>query len=146
MLALLRKNNRKYKIFRGNRNLENNAVNKLVNNNYMENFITKVVNMLHFGMVCRHVWAQNTALPCGSCSHTYRLHPHPTITNENLSSVEYFTNKRKLGRLWSVSLMQSCFSALTCRTFFPWATRNQINKPLTKLQRPFWGQHLIKDY
>lgn len=55
MVALLREKNQKYKIFSGNRNLENTAVNMLVNNNYMENFNTKVVNMLQFGTVCGHV-------------------------------------------------------------------------------------------
>lgn len=55
MLALHRGKKQKYKIFSGYRNLDNNAVNKLVNNNYMENFITRVVNMLQFGTVCRHV-------------------------------------------------------------------------------------------
>lgn len=55
MIALLREKNQKYKIFSGNRNLEINSVNKLVSNNFMENFITKVVNIQQFGMVCRHV-------------------------------------------------------------------------------------------
>lgn len=35
MLALIREKNQKYEIFSGNRNLENNVVNKLVNSNYM---------------------------------------------------------------------------------------------------------------
>lgn len=102
MLALLREKNQKYKIFSGNRNLENNAVNKLVNSNYMRNFITKshenaaVWHGMHRCLIAEH--STSTWL---LSSHTYSSvsYPHPTITNEKLSSAGFFTNKRKLGTL-----------------------------------------------
>lgn len=142
MIALLREKNQKYKIFSGNRNLEINSVNKLVSNNFMENFITKVVNIQQFGMVCRHVWSQNTTFPCGSCptihtDHYYTLIPPYPMKTWILLGIS--PTKRNWGD-WS------CFSVLTCRTLFSWATRNQIiNKTLTKLQR-LWGQNLFEDY
>lgn len=120
MLALLREKNQKYKIFGGNRNLENNPVNKLV---------TTII----WKISLQKLWICCSLAQCATCliteyntpmwllsNHTYRswLFPHPSTSNKNLSSLGCFTNKRKLGRLWSVSSMQSCFSALTWEPSF----------------------------
>lgn len=102
MLALLREKNQKHEIFSGNRNLENNAVNKLVNRNYMQNFITKshenaaVWHSMHRRLITEYS-TSTWLLSNYTCSSV--LYPPPTITNEMLGSVGFFTNKRKLGIL-----------------------------------------------
>lgn len=145
-LALLREKNQKYKICSGNRNLENNAVNKLVNSNYMWNDITKSQEnaAVWHGMHRRLITEYSTSRWLLS-NHTYSSvsYPHPTVTNEKLSSVGVFTNKRKLGTLWSVSLMQSCLLALKCSPFFARAPRKlqttyQIPKPIL-WPAPVWS-------
>ena len=125
--------------------MENNAVNKLVDSNHMRNFITKSHEnaAVWHGMHRRLITEYSTSTWLLS-NHTYSsvLYPHPIITNENLSSVGFFTNKRKLGTLWSVSLTQSCFLASMCRAFFPWAPRNQTTNHLSKSilwPAPVWG-------
>lgn len=148
MLVLLRKKNQKNKIFSGNRNLGNNAVNKLVSNIIWKISLQKLwiysslagcVNMSdhrlqHFHVAPVQPYIQIIIIP--SSPHIQRKPEFCWV----------FHQQKQIGRLQSVSLMQSCFSALTCRTLFPWATRNQINKPLTKFQEPFWGQQLFEDY